>query len=144
MSNKSPMHHNAIPRIFTNAKELRQKMTYAEKLMWQILKNRSIHGLKFRRQHPLYSFIADFYCHELLLVIELDGSIHLLPEVQSYDINRQQVLEKLGLHVLRFTNDSVINDLDNVIKEIIGFASGKKPQSCPSPNGEGVTTNEPF
>lgn len=66
----------AKPDIFSKAKELRKSMTIAEKILWKHLRNNKLNGLKFRRQHPLDIFIADFYCHPKRLIIELDGGIH--------------------------------------------------------------------
>jgi cyclase len=73
--------------IFRNAEALRFRMTAAEELLWRYLKNSQL-GEKFRRQHPLGIYIADFYCHKHKLVIELDGSIHQLPEIAINDIER--------------------------------------------------------
>ncbi len=74
------MFYNAPPIIFARAKALRQQMTNAEKRVWEMLRGKKILGLKFRSQHPMYFFIADFYCHQLKLVIEIDGGIHQQPE----------------------------------------------------------------
>ncbi len=103
----------------------RRKMTPAEKILWRHLKNRNIFGVKFRRQHPISYFIADFYCHELRLVIEVDGPIHLLKERKEKDLNRTAEFDRLGIEILRFTNDEVkskirkvINDIRNKIKNL--------------------------
>jgi cyclase len=103
--------------IFENAKYLRKNMTEAEKLLWSNLKSRPL-GFKFRRQHPMAFFIADFYCHRAKLVIELDGSIHNLEEVRIRDIERQRIIEELGIKVIRFTNKQVFQNLEVVLKEI--------------------------
>ena len=82
MKRSSPLYYKenltwaAKPDIYKKAKELRKSMTVAEELLWNRLKNNKLGGLKFRRQHPLDIFIADFYCHKLKLVIEIDGEIH--------------------------------------------------------------------
>ena len=89
--------------IFKNAEALRNNMTPAEMLLWGYLKGSQI-GAKFRRQHPLGIYIADFYCHQHKLVIELDGGIHLKPDVQSNDIERQLNLEADGIRIIRFNN----------------------------------------
>ena len=73
---------------------------------------------KFRRQHPISIYIADFYCHKLKLVIEIDGSIHDSEEAKSNDKRRQQDLEDLNLKVIRFTNHQVKNEIENVIEMI--------------------------
>ena len=93
------------------ARILRKQITPAERRMWNALRNRSCGGYKFRRQYPIgKSFIADFYCAKAKLVIELDGSVHDLPEVQVYDTLRQDVIEDLGYHVLRFSNEDVFSN----------------------------------
>ena len=68
----------ASPEIHKFARELRRNLTEAEKILWQELRNRKLGGFKFRRQHPINKFVADFYCHEVKLIVELDGSQHLL------------------------------------------------------------------
>ena len=82
--------------IFRNAQVLRDNMTDAEILLWGYLKENNL-GLKFRRQHPISLYIADFYCHKLKLIIELDGSIHNRPDVAANDLERQLYLENQGI-----------------------------------------------
>ncbi|MDB5155257.1 MAG: hypothetical protein JWR54_4008 [Mucilaginibacter sp.] len=82
-------------------------MTQAEIMLWSHLKDNPF-NVKFRRQHPLGSYIADFYCHQHKLVIEVDESIHRLPEVAKNDLEKQIYLESEGLKVLRFTKQSSI------------------------------------
>ena len=103
--------------IFENAKALRKNMTDAEKILWGYLKAKP-NGFKFRRQHPLGIYIADFYCHKLKLVIELDGSIHDIEEVKENDIIRQKMIEEEGITVMRFTNEEVMNSINEVLKMI--------------------------
>lgn len=103
--------------VFQNAEALRYRMTVAEELLWEQLKGKRL-GVKFRRQHPLGIYIADFYCHQYKLIIELDGSIHNLPDVIQNDIVRQNNLVSDGLKVLRFTNDQVLNNLEKVLENI--------------------------
>ncbi|HUS01980.1 MAG TPA: endonuclease domain-containing protein [Chitinophagaceae bacterium] len=100
--------------IFENAKELRKNMTHAESILWAHLKTKP-NGLKFRRQHPLGIYIADFYCHKLKLVIELDGKIHDNEEVILNDEIRQKLMEKDGLTVIRFKNNEILNDITKVV-----------------------------
>ena len=99
------------------AKQLRKRMTLAERMLWRQLRN-TLLGHKFRRQHPLGIYIADFYSHELKLVIELDGSHHLLPEGKKYDRTRTFTLNLDHIKVLRFKNHEVINGVNKVMKEI--------------------------
>jgi len=103
--------------IFKNAKALRYNMTPAENTLWSSLGLR-FPNIKFRRQHALGQYIADFYCHQHKLVIEIDGSIHSLPEVIQNDFEKQQFLEEQGLKVLRFTNNQVFNNLEQILESI--------------------------
>jgi very-short-patch-repair endonuclease len=70
--------------------------------------------VRVRRQHPIFKYIADYYCHELNLVIEIDGGIHLSKENREYDISRETTLNELGIQIIRFTNDQVINNIDHI------------------------------
>ena len=92
-------------------------MTAAETALWASL-GINLPGIKFRRQHPLGQYIADFYCHQHKLVIEVDGSIHHLPEVVQNDLEKQAFLEEQGLKALRFTNNQVFNNLERVLESI--------------------------
>ncbi|MGZ4001121.1 MAG: imidazole glycerol phosphate synthase subunit HisF [Mucilaginibacter sp.] len=103
--------------IFKNAGELRNNMTPAEMVLWGHLKGNQL-GVKFRRQHPLGIYIADFYCHQHKLVIELDGGIHLRPDVQSNDTERQLNLEADGIRIIRFKNNSVFEEIEKVLQTI--------------------------
>ena len=93
-------------------------MTPAEILLWNELRGRRFKGFKFRRQHPISFYIVDFYCHQAKLVIEADGNVHQSDENQTYDLNRTQVLESLGLKVIRFKNEEVLENLSWVLETI--------------------------
>lgn len=94
-------------------------MTQPEEKMWQLLRNGQFHNLKFRRQLiPSRRFIVDFYCHELKLVVEIDGSIHDTEIQKELDENRTFMIEELGLKVIRFKNQMVMNDITSVLTEI--------------------------
>lgn len=114
---KDSMFYGAAPIIFELAKRLRNNVTPTEMILWGNLREH-FPDLKFRRQHPISIYIADFYCHSKKLVIELDGSIHNLPEVKSNDEVRQQYLESLGISVLRFTNNDVSNNIEATLQRI--------------------------
>ncbi len=124
-SNNSPsgdgskynMFYGANPMLFELAEELRSKMTPAEEILWNAIKINEWH-LKFRRQHPISIYIADFYCHQKKLVIELDGGYHENKEVKIYDAIRENDLKEYGITVLRFKNEEVFNSLGNVLNEI--------------------------
>ena len=100
------------------ARQLRRKQTPAEEVLWACLRNRRLAGAKFRRQHTLGRYIADFYCHEARLVIELQGSIHDKDDQREYDAARQEMIEQQGIIVLHFKNEEVMRDLEGVLAEI--------------------------
>ena len=102
-NNKWNMHFGANPVIFERAEELRARMTPAEEILWNVIKINEWH-VKFRRQHPLSKYIADFYCHSVKLIIELDGGYHESREVKIYDEARENEMKQLGITVLRFRN----------------------------------------
>ena len=118
MSNKRPFHINATPEIFERSKALKRSMTKAEKLLWHELRDSKLKGHKFRRQHPILKFIVDFYCHDLKLVIELDGEVHDEADVKERDEGREEMLKDLDLTIIRFKNDDVFGNIDLVLKEI--------------------------
>lgn len=95
-------------RLSRLAREFRREPTRAEDTAWQMLRNRGVAGLKFRRQHAIDRFIVDFYCRELELVVEIDGEVHQYTRAE--DALRQEFLESLGLAVLRFTNEEVLGN----------------------------------
>ncbi|MCL6460325.1 MAG: DUF559 domain-containing protein [Flavobacterium micromati] len=101
-----------------NAKEMRNKPTEAEKMLWNVLSNKGIEGFKFRRQHIIGDYIVDFLCLEKRLIIELDGSIHSLPEQIEHDKERTIWLESKGFKVFRYTNKEVLNNLFETIQSI--------------------------
>jgi very-short-patch-repair endonuclease len=127
-----PFHENASWRIFENARSLKKVMTPSENLLWQNLRNRKVNSYKFRRQHPISTYIVDFYCHEAKLVIEVDGGIHFIDDNPEYDKFRTLQLEAFGLKVIRFRNEEVLKSMSEVLAEI-----RKHLTPGPSPLGEG-------
>ena len=117
--------HTADPRLYGVLKEFaeenRKNPTEAECVLWNTLKAKGV-GLKFRRQHIIEDFIVDFFCNEKKLTIELDGGYHRVLEQMKKDEERTARLQELGYTELRFTNEQVLCDIDNVIKEIIQTA----------------------
>jgi very-short-patch-repair endonuclease len=107
------------------AKEMRRKPTEAEDLLWQRLRKHQLLGFKFRRQHSIERFIVDFYCAEARVVLEIDGSIHQYREEE--DLIRQDYIKSLGLRLLRFSNNDVLNNLDEVLEQITRL--GPPPES---------------
>ena len=116
------LHKEAIGNLYQYGRELRQELTEAEKLLWTELRNRKLNGLKFRRQHPLDKFIADFYCNEKKLVVELDGGVHDEKINKEYDEARSAMLGALNIIVLRFKNEDVINNMKDVLRKISDVA----------------------
>lgn len=126
------MYYGASHLIFQKAEELRNRMTPAEEIVWK-----HIHinewRLKFRRQHPIWNYVADFYCHSLKFVIELDGEIHETEGVKINDEQRQKHLKELGLTVLKLKNEDVFKNIDSVIKQI--SQTVEKLRNTPSGDG---------
>lgn len=104
---------------FVKAKALRKDETQAEMILWEKLRNNQLNGYKFRRQHPIGLYIVDFYCHQLKLVIEIDGEYHNTQEQIEKDIERTQILETDGLQLIRFTNKDIMENLEKTISEIM-------------------------
>ena len=100
------------------AKSLRHTATDAENLMWQLLRTKRFMNLKFRRQHVIQPYIVDFYCHELGLVIELDGGQHGTDDAIEYDAERTKFLEALGLTVVRYWNHDVLGNTEAVLRDL--------------------------
>jgi PncC family amidohydrolase len=125
-SDNSNIHYSyltADPTVYGLLKKFvaahRSNPTEAEKNLWEILKGRKLSGYKFRRQHIINSYIADFVCLPKRLVIEVDGLIHQVPENKISDAERTSELNRLGFEVIRFTNEQIRQDADNVLNEIL-------------------------
>ena len=103
------------------ARELRKSQTSAEALLWQLLRNRQLFGFKFRRQHQFGDYVADFYCRDAHLIVECDGFVHEPNEQWHHDQNRDAYMIAQGLRVLRFTNERILNDTENVLNEIAKY-----------------------
>ncbi len=106
------------------ARRLRQRLTPAEELMWELLRGRRFLGLKFRRQYRIERFFVDFGCREQRLVIELDGEVHETPEQAASDENRDDYLRQTRHTVLRFTNQQVFDQTEWVLEEIARNCKG--------------------
>jgi very-short-patch-repair endonuclease len=108
-------------------RELRANQTHSEEILWDRIRNRQLLGKKFLRQHPIFYdlkgretfYIADFYCHEIKLVVEIDGEIHKLRLKNDYD--RDQIMNLLGLQVMRIKSEKVIDDLNGVLKSLKNY-----------------------
>ncbi|MCH7312645.1 endonuclease domain-containing protein [Acinetobacter sp. ANC 4805] len=106
------------PQLLEFAKAMRTNATDAEHLIWQLLRAKRFMNLKFRRQHVIAPYIVDFYCHEIGLVIELDGSQHGTDDAIEYDAERTKFLEVLGLTVVRYWNHDVLSRTDVVLEDL--------------------------
>lgn len=118
MGYKENLYFGASQEMINIAQELRKHMTLSEKHLWEKLKTKQFLGYKFRRQHPIAKYITDFYCHQVKLVIEVDGGIHGTRDALEYDENRTFELVELGIEVVRFTNEEVLHDLERVLNAI--------------------------
>jgi cyclase len=121
MNSTSDMFYGASPEIFRRAENLRKRMTESEKLLWEKLKKYRRTGFKFRRQHPMGPFIADFYCHRAKLVVELDGRHHQIAEVKMNDEIRKSIINSWGINVIRFNNVDVLTNLESVVQKIESY-----------------------
>ena len=103
------------------AKEFRKSPTRSEKIMWNAIRNRQFLNLKFRRQHLIKGYLVDFYCYELKLAVEIDGSVHL-DEVQiKKDIERQKIIEDQGIKFFRVKSEDVEYNINNTLKNLRNF-----------------------
>ena len=112
------MYFGANPDLFRMADRMRKNPTEAEKILWKHIKKFRSSGYVFRRQHPIDFYIADFYCHKLKLVIEVDGEIHETDESREHDDGRTGHLESYGINVIRFTNEEILGNEELVIRQI--------------------------
>lgn len=106
------------PQLLEFAKTMRTNATDAEHLIWQLLRAKRFMNLKFRRQHVIAPYIMDFYCHELGLVIELDGGQHGTDEAIEYDTERTKFLKALDLKVVRYWNHDVLKNTESVLSNL--------------------------
>jgi very-short-patch-repair endonuclease len=106
------------PDLKEQARELRNNCTETEYLLWQRLKGKQMKGYDFHRQRPILYYIIDFYCTNLKLAIEIDGSVHNEEEIQLRDNKRQEQLKDYGIKFLRFKNDEVLFHIESVVARI--------------------------
>jgi len=100
------------------SQQLRENLTDAEKQLWTKIRMRQLKGYRFYRQRPIGDYIVDFFCPRAKLVIEIDGSQHLVGETIEYDRIRDDYLSSLGLRVMRFNNNDVLTNIEGVIERI--------------------------
>ena len=120
--------------LVEKARRLRNNCTYSEKLLWKYLRNKQIYGYDFDRQKPIDKYIVDFFCNELMLVIEIDGITH--ENKLEEDATRQKSLERLGLFFLRFNALDVVNNIEGVL-QIIQYWIQENKTPTPFPSQEG-------
>ncbi|MEN6301243.1 MAG: DUF559 domain-containing protein [Armatimonadia bacterium] len=118
-------HHQSRKRVL--ARSLRQEMTPAEGLLWKHLRRNQLGGWHFRRQQIIDGYIVDFYCHQVGLVVELDGDVHAFQ--REWDEHREVVLRRRGLQILRFTNSEVSRNLTGVLDHIVHTADKRASES---------------
>jgi len=128
------MHFGAKPDLFRLALSHRNNPTESESILWEHLRKFRSEGFIFRRQHPVDIFIADFYCHKLKLVIEIDGEYHSRDNSLEYDDSRTGELERFGISVIRFKNEEVLNNCEAVLSKILVKI---KELSSPAHSGSG-------
>ena len=133
------MYKGAPASSFIKAKTLRQNRTAAEIKLWEYLRSRRLLRYKFRQQHPIHCYIVDFYCHELKLIIEVDGEYHNEPSQIERDQERSFLLKFQDLHIIRFSNSEIIYAIDNVLDTITMYI--KKIKDTPRPKGSQSSEN---
>jgi len=129
------IHYN--PELVNLAKKLRNNLTLGEIALWREIKGKKM-GVRFSRQIPIDRYILDFYCKDLQLAIEVDGSIHFEEGHEEKDNQRQTRLASLGVTVIRFSDTDVKNNLSYILAELKVQIESLKPKTpTPSPSQEG-------
>lgn len=133
-------HYNKNLKNFANHN--RKNMTKAEACLWKfVLSGRQMMGYQFRRQRPVLNYIADFLCKELMLIIEVDGITHQWEEVAINDEKRENDLKEIGFNLIRFTDDEVLKDINNVIRTVENYIfefNEKNNHPLPPPAGDNL------
>ncbi|WP_288429213.1 DUF559 domain-containing protein [uncultured Agrobacterium sp.] len=120
-------HHHVKPKHRVYARRMRKNLTDAELKLWNALRAHRLEGLGFRRQLPILGYIVDFACPEHKLIIELDGSQHATNLAAEYDQHRSQKLQQHGWTVIRFWNEAILKDIDNVCLHIVRSIREEQP-----------------
>jgi very-short-patch-repair endonuclease len=107
------------------AQQLRRNMTDAERTLWQHLRQRQVEGIKFRRQAPIGKYIVDFVCHQVKVIIELDGGQHNDEKNIQYDEARSQWLNSQGYFVQRYWNNEVFENIDGIVESILDLCTAR-------------------
>lgn len=122
------------------ARDLRYCQTDAEQKLWSFIRNNRLHGHKFRRQHPIDNYIADFVCIKRKLIIELDGGVHITKSEKKFFV-RTQYLQNIGFEVLRYKNEEILTHMSEVLADIVKRLK-EPPHSNLSPKGGERKMNE--
>ena len=122
-------------------RQLRKTQTDAERRLWRLLRNRSVAGCKFRRQHPVGPYICDFVCIDRQLVIEVDGGQHAV-QIEKDEV-RTTYLESKGFTVMRFWNHEVLTETKAVLDRIFNLISTDSPHPVPLPKGARGRSQQP-
>jgi len=125
------------PKLKLLARELRNNSTKSEIILWGKLKGKKCHGYDFHRQKPMDNYILDLYCDELLVGIEIDGYSHEFLEVQKKDTKKEKRMNDFGITILRFTDEQVLKDMENVLRAIEFYIS-EFEKHTPNPSQEGT------
>lgn len=124
------------PKLIPFARKLRNHSTKSEIIFWLKIKGKEFYGYDFHRQKPIDNYIIDFYCNELLLGIEIDGYSHQFLEVFNKDTKKEKRLNELGITVLRFSDEQVLKDMENVIRALEAYIY-EFEKHTPGPSLEG-------
>jgi very-short-patch-repair endonuclease len=109
------------PELRRRAQQLRKDATLEEDILWERLRGRRFQGTRWLRQYPTHGYILDFYCAKARLVVELDGSQHLLPDAVEYDKARTEYVNARGWQEIRFANKEVTGDIESVLRRIARY-----------------------
>ncbi|TRX20927.1 endonuclease domain-containing protein [Flavobacterium franklandianum] len=124
------------PKLKEYARQLRNDSTKTEIFLWLKLKGKQMYGYDFHRQKPIDNYILDFFCYELMLGIEVDGFSHEFLEVYNKDTIKEKKMNVLGINVLRFSDEQVLKDMENVIRVIENYIF-EYEKHTPNPSQEG-------
>jgi len=145
MSGETP--REPLPEdLLKKARNLRKKQTKSEDVLWQLLRRKQLNGAKFRRQHPIKEgIILDFYCHTAKLAIEIDGGYHDTEAQKARDAERTQILNEMGIRLIRFRNEVVLENTEVVLEEIAEalIQNPTTPHSGSLPGGERTPSSLP-
>ena len=122
------------PKLKELARQLRNNATQPEIKLQKSLRKNQMYGYDFHRQKPIDQFIVDFFCNTLQLIIECDGYSHEILEVYEKDVVKTKKLNQLGIHVLRFSDNQKMNDLENVLRAMEDYILTYESNNCTPPS----------